>query len=270
MSGSVKIWVAGVSSSRPRLRRCRRRAPGSRRRDPSHPRQPECTCYFMTVPKRLLWVESDADRTDRPEDRAAAAGADVPDQLEPEGPHHAYPGAGRRRRGRRLGRVRQPVRPVLLPRDDRDLLAPAQGLPRVRWCSATTGRRSTSWWRSTGSSRGTGSPRRGWRWPAGMRSAAATGRPLAALLGGTRAEVAAGVSLGIEREIGALFDLIDQYLRRGIPPDQAQDRARARRRGRPAGPRAVSRPPAPGRRQLGLHARRRRTRSRRSTTSACS
>src|SRR3954453_14969743 len=32
-----------------------------------------------------------------------------------------------------------------------------------------------------------------------------TGRPLAALLGGTRAEVAAGVSLGIEREIGALF-----------------------------------------------------------------
>src|SRR4051812_33570321 len=34
---------------------------------------------------------------------------------------------------------------------------------------------------------------------------------LAAMLGGTRAEVAAGVSLGIEREIGALFDLIDRY-----------------------------------------------------------
>ena len=41
------------------------------------------------------------------------------------------------------------------------------------------------------------------------------GRPLAALLGGTRAEVAAGVSLGIERETGALFDLIDQYLDEG-------------------------------------------------------
>jgi O-succinylbenzoate synthase len=36
-------------------------------------------------------------------------------------------------------------------------------------------------------------------------------RPLAALLGGTRAEVAAGVSLGIERELSVLFDLIDQY-----------------------------------------------------------
>src|SRR3954447_22415658 len=37
-----------------------------------------------------------------------------------------------------------------------------------------------------------------------------SGAPLASLLGGTRAEVDAGVSLGIEREIGALFDLIDQ------------------------------------------------------------
>src|ERR1700753_728277 len=35
------------------------------------------------------------------------------------------------------------------------------------------------------------------------------GRPLAALLGGTRAEVAAGVSLGIEPEAGLLLDLID-------------------------------------------------------------
>jgi o-succinylbenzoate synthase len=41
------------------------------------------------------------------------------------------------------------------------------------------------------------------------------GRPLAALLGGTRAEIASGVSLGIEREVGALFDLIDQYLGEG-------------------------------------------------------
>jgi O-succinylbenzoate synthase len=43
----------------------------------------------------------------------------------------------------------------------------------------------------------------------------AQGKPLAALLGGTRAEVAAGVSLGIEREIGTLFDLIDQYRAEG-------------------------------------------------------
>src|SRR3954470_7616559 len=38
---------------------------------------------------------------------------------------------------------------------------------------------------------------------------------LAALLGGTRAEIASGVSLGIEREIGTLFELIDQYLAEG-------------------------------------------------------
>jgi O-succinylbenzoate synthase len=37
------------------------------------------------------------------------------------------------------------------------------------------------------------------------------GKPLSALLGGTRTEVAAGVSLGIERDIGTLVDLIDAY-----------------------------------------------------------
>jgi O-succinylbenzoate synthase len=42
-----------------------------------------------------------------------------------------------------------------------------------------------------------------------------SGHPLSALLGGTRAEVAAGVSLGIESETGVLFDLIDRYLDEG-------------------------------------------------------
>jgi o-succinylbenzoate synthase len=41
------------------------------------------------------------------------------------------------------------------------------------------------------------------------------GRSLAEMLGGTAAEVASGVSLGIEREVGALFDLIDRYLGEG-------------------------------------------------------
>jgi O-succinylbenzoate synthase len=41
------------------------------------------------------------------------------------------------------------------------------------------------------------------------------GEPLAALLGGTRTEVAAGVSLGIERDPAVLFGLIDQYLAEG-------------------------------------------------------
>lgn len=39
--------------------------------------------------------------------------------------------------------------------------------------------------------------------------------PLAQLLGGSRQEIASGVSLGIEREIGAIYALIDQYLDEG-------------------------------------------------------
>jgi O-succinylbenzoate synthase len=41
------------------------------------------------------------------------------------------------------------------------------------------------------------------------------GKPLAELLGGTRAEILSGVSLGIEREPIMLFELIDQYLAEG-------------------------------------------------------
>src|SRR4051812_36556058 len=41
------------------------------------------------------------------------------------------------------------------------------------------------------------------------------GQSLARMLGGTRTEVAAGVSLGIARDPGALFDQIDQYLDEG-------------------------------------------------------
>ena len=40
-------------------------------------------------------------------------------------------------------------------------------------------------------------------------------RPVASLLGGTRAEILSGVSLGIEAERDALFDQIDQYLDEG-------------------------------------------------------
>ena len=41
------------------------------------------------------------------------------------------------------------------------------------------------------------------------------GRPLAALLGGSRAEIASGVSLGIEREVGTLLDQVDRYVEEG-------------------------------------------------------
>lgn len=41
------------------------------------------------------------------------------------------------------------------------------------------------------------------------------GRSLAALLGGTRSEIHSGVSLGIERDLGRLLGLIDQYVEQG-------------------------------------------------------
>ena len=88
-------------------------------------------------------------------------------------------------------------------------------LPRPRRCSGSRGSRSTSWSDSIGSSRGTTSPRPGWRWPAGTPWPVARAKPLAALLGGTRTEIDSGVSLGIEREVEQLFGLIDQYLAEG-------------------------------------------------------
>jgi o-succinylbenzoate synthase len=45
--------------------------------------------------------------------------------------------------------------------------------------------------------------------------AQAEGRPLHALLGGTRDEILSGVSLGIEQDTGRLFAIIDQYLDEG-------------------------------------------------------
>jgi O-succinylbenzoate synthase len=45
--------------------------------------------------------------------------------------------------------------------------------------------------------------------------ARAQGRPLHALLGGTRAEILSGVSLGVEERIEELFALVDQYLAEG-------------------------------------------------------
>src|SRR5208337_5359119 len=68
--------------------------------------------------------DSDAARQDHSEPRAPSPGSPVPDQLQPQGAPRSYPGPGRdRRRGGRLGRVRQPRRSVLLSRDDGDVLA---------------------------------------------------------------------------------------------------------------------------------------------------
>ena len=89
----------------------------------------------------------------------------------------AHPRAGRDADGaRRLGRVRQPVGPVLLPGDDRDLLAHPATTSSRRSSSAGSGRRSRSSSASIGRSRGTTSPRRAWRWPAGTSWRAREGR----------------------------------------------------------------------------------------------
>jgi len=45
--------------------------------------------------------------------------------------------------------------------------------------------------------------------------AQAAGKPLHAMLGGTRSEILSGVSLGIERDTARLFAIIDQYLGEG-------------------------------------------------------
>jgi O-succinylbenzoate synthase len=45
--------------------------------------------------------------------------------------------------------------------------------------------------------------------------AQAEGKPLHALLGGTRSEILSGVSLGIENDLGRLFGIVDQYLGEG-------------------------------------------------------
>ncbi len=41
------------------------------------------------------------------------------------------------------------------------------------------------------------------------------GRPLAEVLGGTRAEILSGVSLGIERDLGSLIEQVDRYVAEG-------------------------------------------------------
>ena len=61
------------------------------------------------------------------------------------------------------------------------------------------------------------------------------GKPLAAVLGGTRTRVAAGVSIGIQDSLEQLVDRVGAELADGLPARQDQGEARV-------GPRAPSRP----------------------------
>ena len=98
----------------------------------------------------------------------------------------------------RLGRVRQPVRPVLLPRDDRDLLAHSQGFPGARRARSrmVDHRRA-----GRALSAGQGEPVRPGRAGDGMLGRSwpdAWASRCTRCSGGTRAEILSGVSLGIE------------------------------------------------------------------------
>ena len=122
-------------STRPRPRR---RPVVGRRRRPDRRRG-------RTGPSSRPRAPPDAHRSDRTAGGPPPAGPDLPDEFEQQGPHRPHPGPGDGRRGARgVGRVGQPVRPVLLPGDDRNLLAHPQGLPGPPGRSAATGGRSTS------------------------------------------------------------------------------------------------------------------------------
>ena len=75
--------------------------------------------------------------------------------------------------------------------------------------------RSTNWSHSTARSRETTSLKRGWKWPAGTRWHDPRACLSSALLGGTRAEICSGVSLGIETKIETLLDQIERFQEEG-------------------------------------------------------
>ena len=88
--------------------------------------------------------------------------------------------------------------------------------------------------------------------------AKAEGKPLHAMLGGTRSEILSGVSLGIEDDLGRLMANDRSVRRRGVPPGQAEDRPRQGRERGLGRAREVPGPAADGRRELGVHPGRRR------------
>ena len=175
--------------------------------------------------------------------------------------------AGRRDR---LGRVRQPVRPVLLPRDGRDLLAHPPRLPGPHGSGPGLGDDRGAGRALSARSRETPSPGPGWRWPAGT-SGPGQGRPLATAAGRHARPRSSRASAWASRPRSrSLLDRIDQFLAEGyrriklkIGPGWDVEVVRRVRERYPIDP-------APGRRQLGLHAGRHRHASASSTPSTCS
>ena len=183
----------------------------------------------------------------------------------------SHPGQRRGRRGRRLGRVRQsPTDPYYCPETVetcwhilKDFLGPlviGREWATIDELVALLRQGQGEQLRQGGPGDGLlGRPRpgaRAGRWPS--------------CSAGTARQIVSGVSLGIEDDMPTLLGLVDQYVGEGyrrvklkIGPGQDVEVVRA-------GPRAYPGPPAPGRRQLGLHARRPRRPASDSTTSACS
>ncbi len=111
--------------------------------------------------------------------------------------------------------MRFTVRPILLSRNDGDLLAHPQRLPGP--CRDRQGvgqRRSTCRLLPRGEREQLRQGRARNRL-LGRPRATGKGSRSPRLLGGTRSEILSGVSLGIERDVETLFRLIDQYLAEG-------------------------------------------------------
>ena len=121
--------------------------------------------------------------------------------------------------------------------------------------AAGAARRARGRDRARSRSRGTGWPRPRWRWRVLDAELRAQGRSFARELGAVHDRVPCGVSVGIMDSIPAAARRRRRLPRRGLRPDQAEDRARLGRRAGARGARAVRRRrAAPGRREHGVHA----------------
>ena len=188
-----------------------------------------------------LTVGCDADRPDRPQDRPAAPGAAVPDQLEPQDRTSTTSSSASRPTAWSAG-ASAPARPtpITAPRRPR----PAGTSSRTSWPRRSSARMVDH--RRTGRllSAGQGEPLRqggpgdGLLGCAGPRAGDSRCMRCSAARGRRSSRASAW---GSRREVEAPVRPDRPVSRRRLSPDQAQDRAGLGRRRRPAGPRALSR-----------------------------
>ena len=152
--------------------------------------------------------------------------------------------ARRHRRRDRLGRVRRGRRADLLLRVRRRRPARARASTCCRGCSRTRGERVTAARRRSAARGGQGPPDGQGR-PGGGGPGRRAARRRAVRSPATSARSPTGCPSGCQRRhppLGpALLDAVERLPRRGLPADQAQDRARLGRRAGAGRPRALRR-----------------------------